>query len=81
MSRDENDATGMLVVRGQGHRAADSRLIAVVYVDLLDLDAALGKLATIERRLGRLVVLRFFGGMTVEKTRRGSRCVSGNGQV
>ena len=36
-------------------------------VDLLDLDAALGKLATIDSRLGDLVVLRFFGGMTVEE--------------
>ncbi len=37
-------------------------------VDLLDLDAALAKLATIAPRLGDLVVLRFFGGMTVEES-------------
>ncbi len=36
-------------------------------VDLLDLDAALGKLATIDPRLGDLVVLRFFGGLSVEE--------------
>jgi RNA polymerase sigma factor (TIGR02999 family) len=36
-------------------------------VDLLDLDAALGKLATIDPRLDDLVVLRFFGGLTVEE--------------
>jgi RNA polymerase sigma factor (TIGR02999 family) len=36
-------------------------------VDLLDLDIALGKLAAIDARLGDLVVLRFFGGMTVEE--------------
>jgi RNA polymerase sigma factor (TIGR02999 family) len=36
-------------------------------VDLLDLDAALGKLATINPRLDDLVVLRFFGGLTVEE--------------
>jgi len=36
-------------------------------VDLLDLDAALGKLAAIDGRLGELVVLRFFGGLTVEE--------------
>ena len=36
-------------------------------VDLLDLDAALRKLVTIEPRLGDLVVLRFFGGLTVEE--------------
>jgi RNA polymerase sigma factor (sigma-70 family) len=34
---------------------------------LLDLDAALAKLATIDSRLGDLVVLRFFGGMSVEE--------------
>ena len=36
-------------------------------VHLLDLDAALGKLAAIDARLGDLVVLRFFGGLTVEE--------------
>src|SRR3954470_19788116 len=36
-------------------------------VDLLDLDAALGKLATIDSRLSDLVVLRFFGGTTIEE--------------
>ena len=36
-------------------------------VGLLDLDAALGKLATIDSRLGDLVVLRFFGGMSIEE--------------
>jgi RNA polymerase sigma factor (TIGR02999 family) len=158
MSRDGNDVTGMLVAWGRGDRAADNRLMAVVYddlrrvarrrlraeradhslaptalvheaylrlvdlrrvrwqnraqffaiaarvmrqilvdharahaaakrggpgwkvpladpvgatappdVDLLDLDAALGKLATINPRLGDLVVVRFFGGLTVEE--------------
>jgi RNA polymerase sigma factor (TIGR02999 family) len=36
-------------------------------VHLLDLDAALGKLAAIDPRLGNLVELRFFGGLTVEE--------------
>jgi RNA polymerase sigma factor (TIGR02999 family) len=36
-------------------------------VQLLDLDAALGKLAAIDARLGHLVELRFFGGLTVEE--------------
>jgi len=36
-------------------------------VDLIDLDIALGKLAAIDARLSDLVVLRFFGGMTVEE--------------
>ena len=40
-------------------------------VDLLDLDVALDKLATIDSRLGDLVVLRFFGGMTVEEAAEG----------
>lgn len=36
-------------------------------VDLIDLDTALEKLGTIDARLGDLVVLRFFGGLTVEE--------------
>jgi RNA polymerase sigma factor (TIGR02999 family) len=34
-------------------------------VDLVDLDAALDRLDTIDPRLGHLVMLRFFGGLTV----------------
>ncbi len=37
-------------------------------VDVLDLDTALRKLETIDSRMVDLVVLRFFGGMTVEET-------------
>jgi RNA polymerase sigma-70 factor (ECF subfamily) len=37
-------------------------------VDLLDLDAALERLATVAPHLGELVVLRFFGGLTVEES-------------
>ena len=36
-------------------------------VDLLDLDIALAKLATVDPRLSDLVVLRYFGGLTVEE--------------
>ena len=36
-------------------------------VQLLDLDRALDRLAAIDARLGDLVVLRFFGGLTVEE--------------
>jgi RNA polymerase sigma factor (TIGR02999 family) len=36
-------------------------------VSLLDLDGALEKLAAADPRLGDLVVLRFFGGLTVEE--------------
>jgi DNA-directed RNA polymerase specialized sigma24 family protein len=36
-------------------------------VHLLDLDAALGRLVAIDPRLGNLVELRFFGGLTVEE--------------
>jgi RNA polymerase sigma-70 factor (ECF subfamily) len=36
-------------------------------IDLLDLDGALERLAAINQRLADLVVLRFFGGLTVEE--------------
>ena len=36
--------------------------------DLIALDAALGKLAEIDPRRGRVVELRFFGGLSVEET-------------
>jgi RNA polymerase sigma factor (TIGR02999 family) len=36
-------------------------------VDLLDLDAALGKLKTLDERQARIVELRFFGGLTNEE--------------
>ena len=36
-------------------------------VNLLDLDVALDRLAAIDERLADLVVLRFFGGLTVEE--------------
>jgi RNA polymerase sigma factor (TIGR02999 family) len=36
-------------------------------VSLLDLDSALQKLSAADPRLGDLVVLRFFGGLTVEE--------------
>lgn len=37
-------------------------------VDLMALDQALGKLSKLSARLGRLVELRFFGGLNVEET-------------
>jgi RNA polymerase sigma factor (TIGR02999 family) len=39
-----------------------------VDVDLLALDTALEKLAAVDERQGRLVELRYFGGLTVEET-------------
>ena len=36
--------------------------------DLLDLDRALGELATIDEAQARLVELRYFGGLTLEET-------------
>jgi RNA polymerase sigma factor (TIGR02999 family) len=45
-----------------------ARRAAPVDVDLLDLDIALDKLAVIDQRLADLVVLRYFGGLTVEET-------------
>jgi RNA polymerase sigma factor (TIGR02999 family) len=38
--------------------------------DLLDLDAALDELAALDEREGRLVELRFFGGLTLEEAAR-----------
>ena len=35
--------------------------------EMLSLDDALEKLSTLNERLGRIVELRFFGGMTVEE--------------
>lgn len=35
--------------------------------ELLDLDAALGKLEVLDPRLGELVTVRFFGGLSVEE--------------
>jgi RNA polymerase sigma factor (TIGR02999 family) len=37
-------------------------------LDLLALDAALTRLTSLNERQGRVVVLRFFGGMTIEET-------------
>jgi RNA polymerase sigma factor (TIGR02999 family) len=42
--------------------------IAPRNVDLLDLDTALERLAMINQRLADLIVLRYFGGLTVEET-------------
>lgn len=39
-------------------------------VDLLDLDEALSELTGLDERQGRVIELRFFGGMTVEETAR-----------
>jgi RNA polymerase sigma-70 factor, ECF subfamily len=41
---------------------------APLNLDLLDLEAALEKLAALDPRQSRLVELRFFGGLTVEET-------------
>lgn len=42
--------------------------VAPMEVDVLALDAALDKLATVDRRQSELVELRFFAGLTVEET-------------
>ncbi|MCB9853340.1 MAG: sigma-70 family RNA polymerase sigma factor [Phycisphaerales bacterium] len=39
-------------------------------VDLLDLDGALNRLATLDERHARIVELRFFGSLTIEQTAR-----------
>ena len=46
--------------------AADSAAHAVV--DLLDLDCALRSLAAVDPRQGRIVELRYFGGLTIDET-------------
>lgn len=56
---------------GAGWRVSLSDHVAVTpprNIDLLDLEAALDKLGTINPRLVDLVVMRFFGGLTIEET-------------
>ena len=48
--------------------ADDMGVRAAREVDLLDLEAALTRLGTIDPRLTDMVVMRFFGGLTVEET-------------
>ena len=50
-------------------------------VELIDLAIALNKLATINPRLTDLVVMRFFGGLTIEETAEVVRVVAGNRQA
>ena len=42
--------------------------MAPIDVDIVALDTALDKLAAVDARQGKLVELRFFGGLTVEET-------------
>jgi RNA polymerase sigma factor (TIGR02999 family) len=56
---------------GAGWKVSLSDHLAVTpprEVDLLDLEVALDKLGTIDPRLVDLVVMRFFGGLTIEET-------------
>jgi RNA polymerase sigma factor (sigma-70 family) len=48
----------------------DERLIGahVIDIDILALDEALTRLATIDPQQSRVVELRFFGGLTMEET-------------
>jgi RNA polymerase sigma factor (TIGR02999 family) len=46
----------------------DAAITPAPDMDLLDLDAALDKLGAINPRLIDLVVMRFFGGLTIEET-------------
>ena len=59
-----------------GHQTRQSRTIALdavavetppIDVDIVALDAALEKLAAVDPRQGKLVEMRFFGGLTVEE--------------
>jgi RNA polymerase sigma factor (TIGR02999 family) len=72
----------VLVDHARGHRALKrqapdlrdlgdaTRLARQRPVDLLDLDEALIELSRLDPRQGRVVELRFFGGLTVEETAR-----------
>jgi len=56
---------------GHGRRVSLSDHVAVTTpreTDILDLETALDKLGTISPRLVDLVVMRFFGGLTIEET-------------
>jgi RNA polymerase sigma factor (TIGR02999 family) len=55
---------------GAPHTSLEGRDIAVEdrAAELLDLDAALERLHGVDERLGRLVELRFFAGLSVEET-------------
>jgi RNA polymerase sigma factor (TIGR02999 family) len=60
--------------RGQGepHQPLDGVEVEAVgsltTIDLLALDDALGRLASLDPRQARVVELRFFGGLTIEET-------------
>jgi RNA polymerase sigma factor (TIGR02999 family) len=62
--------------RAAAKRGGDARvplddaevLMAPIAIDVLALDAALEKLASLDRRQSELVELRFFAGLTVEET-------------
>ena len=46
----------------------DAAVMAPADVDVLDLDAALTRLAAIDARKGTIAELRFFGGLSIEET-------------
>ncbi len=52
------------VTLGDAHDAAT----ASTQIDLLDLDAALNRLALVDARKSRIAELRFFGGLSLEET-------------
>jgi RNA polymerase sigma factor (TIGR02999 family) len=56
--------------RGEPSMALDEALISAGQrgLDLLALDEALSRLAAIDAQQGRVVELRFFGGLTIEET-------------
>ena len=47
--------------------SADDAVVASNQIDLLDLDAALNRLATFDARKSRIAELRFFGGLSLEE--------------
>jgi len=47
--------------------SADDAVVASNQIDLLDLDAALNRLATLDARKSRIAELRFFAGLSLEE--------------
>lgn len=54
----------------QAEKAATTIMIDTELVEILDLDQALTQLSNLNERLGKVVELRFFSGLSIEETAR-----------
>ena len=66
-------ARARLAVKRSGRRArvaleAEAATTSPNHIDVLDLDAALDRLAAFDARKSRIAEMRFFGGLTLEET-------------